>query len=282
MIVERIDLYAHFGFERKAGEQGYLTTYARPLHVEDPAGKQRPAMLVIPGGGYNVVSSREKECVALEFLQQGYNCFTLDYSVAPSFYPTQLLEAALAMLYIRETAPTFATDVSHVGVIGFSAGAHLSAMLSNVGTNKDIDRLLNGRAKDAQPNAAVLCYGVVAYDKANTHTSTFRVVSGGGKVDVSKVDPVQLVTKDTAPAFLWHTADDELVSFSNSVSYALALQKHGVPFELHVFQHGAHGLSIATAETLGNVSDTDKSVSQWVQLAETWLSHNQGFGLKFN
>ena len=282
MIVERIDLYKHFGLKRTGQEQGYLTTYARPLHSEEPQNKLRPAMLVVPGGGYMIVSNREKECVALEFLRQGYNCFTLDYSVSPCCYPTQLLEAAMAMLYIKETAPDFATDNSHVAVIGFSAGAHLAAMLSNVSANKDIDKLLGGRAKDAQPNAAVLCYGVVSYDKSNTHISTFNVVSNNGKVDVNKVDPTLLVTDKTAPAFLWHTADDDVVPFTNSVNYAMALHKHGVPFELHVFQSGVHGLSLATEETIGHGrNETNPSAQQWVQLALNWLSQKQGFGIKF-
>ena len=282
MIVKTIDLYEHFGFKRQGQEQGYLTTYACPLHCEDPQNKKRPAMLVIPGGGYHMVSNREKECIALQFLAQGYNSFTLQYSVTPCSYPTQILEAAMAMLYIRENADAFATDVTHVGAIGFSAGAHLAAMLSNVGTNKDIDALLNGRAKDAQPNAAVLCYGVVSYDKANTHSLTFKVVSNEGKVDINKVDPVQLVTEQTAPAFLWHTADDTVVPFKNSVDYALQLNKHGVPFELHIFQSGVHGLSLATEETAGSADGVNPSANQWVQLALTWLSQKQGFGLKFN
>lgn len=280
MIVERIDLYAHFGLKRTGQEQGYLTTYARPLHNEEPQNKRRPAMLVIPGGGYMIVSNREKECVALEFLRQGYNAFTLDYSVSPCCYPTQLLEAAMAMLYVKQKANDFATDSAHVGAIGFSAGAHLAAMLSSVAQNKDIDKLLAGRAKDAQPNAAVLCYGVVSYDKSNTHVSTFNVVTNGGKLNPSKLDPSALVTGQTAPAFLWHTADDAVVPFTNSVNYALALQKHGVPFELHVFQSGVHGLSLASEETACNPDGINPSAQQWVQLALNWLAQKQGFAIK--
>lgn len=279
MIVERIDLYKHFGFARKDNEQGYLTTYARPLHGEEPQNKRRPAMLVIAGGGYEIVSNREKECVALEFLRQGYNCFTLDYSVNPCCYPTQIMEAVMAMEFIRETAQRFATDAEHVGVIGFSAGAHLAAMLSSVGDNADVKSTLGELARNAQPNAAVLCYGVL--DKDNAHPGTFAVVTDDGKVDVSKVDPARLVTSKTAPAFLWHTADDPTVPCTNSVNYALALKNHGVPFELHIFQHGGHGLSLATEDSAYNDDGVNVGVQQWVQLALTWLSNSQGFGLKF-
>lgn len=281
MVVERIDLYKHFGFARKGNEQGYLTTYARPLHSEESQNKRRPAMLVIAGGGYEIVSDREKECVTLEFLRQGYNCFTLDYSVNPCCYPTQIIEAAMAMAFIRKTAQQFATDTEHVGVIGFSAGAHLAAMLSSVDANTDVKSLLGELARYAQPNAAVLCYGVVSYDNGKTHLGTFDVVSDCGKVDIRKVDPVQLVTSKTAPAFLWHTADDPTVPCENSVNYALALKNHGVPFELHIFQHGGHGLSLATEDSAYNLDGVNVGAQQWVQLALNWLSNSQGFGLKF-
>lgn len=281
MVIEKIDLYKRFGIARKGNEQGYLTTYARPLHSEEPQNKKRPAMLVIAGGGYQIVSNREKECVALEFLQQGYNCFTLDYSVDPCYYPTQILEAAMAMVYVRETAEQFATDVNHVGVVGFSAGAHLAAMLSSVVENADVKRLLGERALNAQPNAAVLCYGVVSFDKGNTHVGTFDVVSDFGKVDINKVDPVQLVTRKTAPAFLWHTADDPTVPCINSVNYALALKNHDVPFELHIFQNGCHGLSLATEESAYNADGVNVGAQQWVKLALNWLKNSQGFSLKF-
>ncbi|MCM1289644.1 MAG: alpha/beta hydrolase [Corallococcus sp.] len=281
MIVQKIDLYKHFGINRKGGEQGYLTTYARPLNDEEPQNKKRPAMLIIAGGGYKIVSNREKECVALQFLQRGYNCFVLDYSVDPCCYPTQISEAAMAMLYVRETANQFATDAQHAGAIGFSAGAHLTAMLSSVCSNADVKRLLGEHVINARPDAVVLCYGVVSYDKSNTHISTFDVVSDGGKIDLNKVDPVQLVTDKTSPAFLWHTADDTVVPFTNSVNYALALKKHNVPFELHVFQNGCHGLSLATEESACNSETVNVSAQQWVELALNWLSVSQGFGLKF-
>lgn len=281
MIIQKIDLYEHFGFKRSGHEQGYLTTYARPLHSEDIPGKKRPSMLVIAGGGYQIVSNREKECVALEFLRQGYNCFVLDYSVEPCSYPSQILEAALSMLYIRDTASQFATDENHVAAIGFSAGAHLTAMLSSISVNDDMRRLLGNRVDNAQPNAAVLCYGVLAYDNANTHISTFTIVSDGGKVELSKVDPISLVSSKTAPTFLWHTADDVVVPFTNSVKYALALKDNGVPFELHVFESGVHGLSIATEETACNADGVNVGAQQWVKLALNWLSDNQGFRLRF-
>ena len=75
MIFEKVDLYEYFGLRRKSNEKGILTVYARPLHGEEPQDKRRPAMLVLPGGGYKFVSAREGECVALEWLQRGYNAF---------------------------------------------------------------------------------------------------------------------------------------------------------------------------------------------------------------
>lgn len=281
MIFEKVDLYEYFGLRRKSNEKGILTVYARPLHGEEPQDKRRPAMLVLPGGGYKFVSAREGECVALEWLQRGYNAFVLDYSVSPNCYPVQLVEATMAMLYIRQTADKFATDKKHVACVGFSAGAHLCAMLSSIATNCDVT-VLGEKLRKAQPDAVVLCYGVLSLAQADKgNSNTFAVVSDNFRVSGDSVDPVSLVSEQTSPAFLWHTRTDGTVSFKNSVDYAMQLQKYGVPFELHVFCNGPHGLSLATKETTCNDEKVGVCVSVWVQLAANWLSQTQGFEIKY-
>ena len=106
MITEKTDLFEYFGIKRNKESKGILTSYMRDPIGGDPAYiKARPAMLVIPGGGYACVSDREGEPVALEYLNRGYHAFVLDYDVAPDCcYPSQILEAAMAMIYIRKNA----------------------------------------------------------------------------------------------------------------------------------------------------------------------------------
>lgn len=270
MFCEKIDLYSYFGLERKRGQSGYLYTYARVLNGEEPPTKTRPAMLIIPGGGYAMVSNREAEPVALHWLSLGYNCFVLDYSISPEYYPTQLTEAALAVLYIKRNAGKFSTDVNHIAAIGFSAGAHLCAMLSQIGENRDVSFACEN--KYLQPAAVVLCYGVLSRN-ADKSARTFENISFKGKVPYDKIDPILSVTPNTSPAFLWTTVNDNCVPFANSVEYAMELSKNRVPFELHVFRNGRHGLSVATVDTAWDSSGAgiDDNVAQWKNLAKNWL-----------
>lgn len=277
MICEKIDLYAYFGLERKQNQRGYLYTYARVPNGEEPPTKRRPAMLILPGGGYAMVSDREAEPVALFWTSLGYNCFVLNYSIAPEYYPTQLTEAALAVWFIKQNAEKFAIDTNFVAAIGFSAGAHLCAMLSQIGENKDIK--LGCENKELQPNAVLLCYGVLSC--ACGHARTFENVSNGGKIPYKKVDPSVMVTANTAPTFLWTTVNDNCVPFENSMVYAMELSKNSVPFELHVFRKGRHGLSVATADTAWPDGEgIDDNIAEWKTLAKNWLE-SLGYGVHF-
>ena len=111
MICKRIDLYEYFGLNRPNGGMGYLDTYVRNNDIltseRDPSLpiRKRPAMLIIPGGGYEHVSGREGEPIAVEYMREGFQAFVLDYSIAPAVrYPSQLLEACMAMVYVKENA----------------------------------------------------------------------------------------------------------------------------------------------------------------------------------
>ena len=138
MKTERIDLYEHFGIPRPNGAEGYLTTYIIERNKEFSGKRFRPAMLVIPGGGYKMVSAREEEPIALYYLSQGFDAFTLKYSVKPIAFPYQLLEGCMAMAYIRENAEELGVDKEHVSAIGFSAGGHLCGMLGSISDEKEI------------------------------------------------------------------------------------------------------------------------------------------------
>ena len=109
MIYETIDLYDYFKIGRGGATGGYLTAYARS-QLSELYRKTRPAILVIPGGGYGMISGREGEPVALEFLSKGYAAFRLKYTVETA-YPVPLNEAVMAMRFIRENAARIATDI---------------------------------------------------------------------------------------------------------------------------------------------------------------------------
>lgn len=271
MKLDRIDLYAYFGIERPDGAQGYLNAYVIERSKEFSPNRIRPAMLVIAGGGYGFVSEREKEPVALYYLAQGYNAFTLEYSIAPIKYPYQLLEGCMAMLYIKQNADILGVDPEHVAAIGFSAGGHLCAMLATISDEKEVKDFLGDKVSLCRPDAVILSYPVITTGE-KTHFGTAKNISGGDEALKARLSLENRVTKNASPAFIWSTATDAGVPCENSLYMASAYSKLKVPFELHIFAEGVHGLSIATEE----VNTPNAPVSEWFNLSLTWLK-NRGF-----
>ncbi len=270
MKTDTIDLYNYFNIKRPEGGAGYLTTYI----IDDYdfcKGRIRPAMLVIAGGGYSMVSQREEEPIALTYVAQGYNAFTLNYSVAPLSFPTQLLEACMAMLYIRKNAEKLFVDPSKVAGIGFSAGGHLLGTLANLYDCEEIKSVLGEDIKLCRPDAVIYSYAVVSAHE-NTHVGSITNVSGGDEKIKNRMGIEDSVSPSSPPAFIWATANDQAVPSNCSLVLALAYKNNGVPFELHIFEDGVHGLSLCTSET--NMENF--AVKEWIPMSITWLK-NRGF-----
>ena len=270
MLCEKIDLYKHFGLIRKGGEDGYLNVYI-PEAPDYPT-RVRPAMLVIAGGGYAYVSPREKECVALAYVSQGFAAFTLEYSVAPVKFPAQLIEGAMALAYIRESAERYAIKPDKVAAVGFSAGGHLTGMLGTLFEYAEVKAALKDKAALVRPDAVILSYPVITCgDKA--HKGSFYNLCGEENLKLQKELSLEnCVNVKSSPAFIWATADDGGVQSENALYMALAYKAAGVPFELHIFENGVHGLSLATEET-GYIN---QPVQKWLTLSFTWLK-SRGF-----
>lgn len=265
MYCEKIDLYKYFGLKRKGEEKGYLNVYI-PEAPDYPT-RVRPAILVIAGGGYGCVSPREKECIALAYIANGFAAFTLEYSIAPVRFPSQLVEAAMAMAYIRENAEKFAIKSDKIAAIGFSAGGHLAGMLATLFDCEEVKATLKEKAALIRPDAVVLSYPVITSgDKA--HKGSFYNLCGEENLKLQEELSLEnCVSANSSPAFIWATADDGAVPSENALYMACAYKKAGVPFELHIFEHGQHGLSLATAET----GVINKPVQKWLSLSITWL-----------
>ena len=220
---------------------------------------RRPAVLVLPGGGYARQADHESEPVAEWLAALGIHAYVLRYSVAPHRHPAPLEDAKEALLAIREGALGLAVDNTRVGVLGFSAGGHLAATLSTaVATgNARLD------VEAACPDLTILCYPVVSLTEAVHQGSVDNLVGGSPSDDLLRELSADLqVTAATPPAFVWHTADDAAVPVHHSLSYAGALVRAGVPAELHVFPEGRHGLGLAR-ELPGP--------DQWTSLCASWL-----------
>ena len=235
----------------------------------------RAALLVCPGGGYEWLSDREAEPIAKTFFAAGLNAFVLRYSLREDArFPQPLLDASLAMKHIRENASKYNIDPERVFVIGFSAGGHLAASLGTlwykdyVYDNVPMPYGLN------KPTGTILSYPVINGGKY-AHRGSFDWLCGEGKNDPEVIDMYSIdkqVSEKTAPAFIWHTADDELVPVQNSLFLAQALSNAGVPYELHIYPSGVHGMALANEETWkGEPKLKNDYMAGWVRDAIHWI-----------
>lgn len=227
-----------------------------------------PAVLICPGGGYAFVSDREGEPVALRCNAEGFHAFVLRYTVAPQAeYPTALVQAAKAMAMIRRHADEWNLKADQVAVCGFSAGGHLAGSLSVLWDSPTVKEALQS-GDCPRPDAQILCYPVITSGEF-AHKDSFRNLLGTqySEQAAQELSLERLVRFDTPPAFLWHTVSDDAVPVENSMLYAAALRKSGVPFELHLYEKGRHGLSLCDLTTGEEAPDC----ASWVLLAARFL-----------
>ena len=223
----------------------------------------RGAVLICPGGGYTGRAAHEGEPVARRFNEAGFHAFVVQYRVSPNRHPGPIRDASRAMRMIRLHAEAWKASANHVAICGFSAGGHLAASLG-VHFGKDylksscpVDSLSN------RPDAMILCYPVITSGKFAHRGSFMNLLGRDASEDLLKQMSLELqVRSDTPPAFLWHTQEDQGVPVENSILFAQALRRHGIPFELHVYERGRHGLGLAPE---------DEHVATWALLACQWL-----------
>lgn len=272
MITERIYLKEQFPALGKDECNAYVDYYipsAYGKEREDLRDKKHPCMVVCPGGGYNYTSDRESEPVAMHFAAEGYRVAVVRYSCAPHCFPQQLLEVAGAMELIYEHAEEWRIDTSRIAIIGFSAGGHLAAQYSNRYNCEEI-RAIFPESKGVQ--ACVLSYPVIT-DTTPTHGGTVRNFVGHEPIERNEkgCSCECIVSDQTPPTFLWHTSEDAAVPVRNSLLYAQALSEHKIPFEMHIYPYGSHGLSLANP-VVGNYTDEKVlRVCKWLEEAKSWL-----------
>lgn len=208
------------------------------------AAVKRPAVLVIPGGGYQNCSDREAENVASLYVQAGFHGFVLRYSVAEhKTWPNPLVDYQQAMTLIRQNADSWGVIADQIAVIGFSAGGHLAAAAATLSQNR--------------PNAAILGYAVT-----------------GGDVKLcnpTAPDTIAAVDGNTCPCFLFATRNDDLVPIRNTIGFAGALAEAGISFESHIYSFGPHGFSLCTPGEYEIGRDISARVPQWAEDSIGWL-----------
>ena len=248
---------------------GSLTVYLRDAAPAMPNALRRPVVVVVPGGGYNHVSAREADPVALQFAAAGYHTAILTYSVgegARHYQPLRQLNAAIGLL--RSHAEAWNLLPEKIAVCGFSAGGHLAL------SGAVLD--LSDGTPMHRPNAVLLAYPVITAGKY-AHRGSF--VQLAGSEDPAAQQPFTLedkITPATPPVFVWHTMEDQTVPVENTLLLLTALRRAGVPCEAHLFEKGRHGTSISTAE----VDAASAHRHHWVELALEWLGETFDFDLK--
>ena len=229
-----------------------VTAYLHSYVCEN-SHESHPALIVLPGGGYRYTSAREADPVALRYFAHAVNTFILDYPTDKDIIVEKPLETVKQLVdHLIENRKEYGIDEGRMAVIGFSAGAHLAASYGTI-------------YKGEHLKAMILGYPVIS-SREFGHQGSFQTLcrSEEAKAFYSLEDRVD---EDTLPSFIFHTSDDGNVNVRNSLIFADALARHNVPFEMHIFPHGVHGLSVATKET-GNRNEEFQS---WVDLSIKWL-----------
>lgn len=234
------------------------------LHLLPASSTPRGAVLVCPGGGYGHRAAHEAEPIARAFNAHGFHAFVVQYRIKPCRHPAPLADAVHAMRLIRRNAAAWGVSPDHIAVCGFSAGGHLAGSL---GVLHDEIPATAPDDPTGRPDAMILSYAVLS--TRAQHKGSFDNLLGPD-ADATLRDRFSIeqnVTANTPPTFLWHTADDGAVPVENALLMAMALRAHKVPFELHVFPHGPHGVGLAN----GPDRKCSPRIAAWMGLACGWL-----------
>ncbi len=236
------------------------------IYLPPPNQATGAAVVICPGGGYGALAlNHEGRQIANWLNSLGVAAFVLKYRLGPRYrHPIELGDAQRSIRIARAQAAEWGVDPARVGIWGFSAGGHLASTAS---THFDEG---NGNASDlidragSRPDFAILAYPVITFNAPHVHAGSRRNLLGDSpdpKLVENLSNDLQ-VTSRTPPTFLFHTNEDKAVPVENSVLYFMALRKAGVPAEMHIFEHGPHGVGLAMS---------DPALSEWPGLLVNWM-----------
>jgi acetyl esterase/lipase len=212
------------------------------------AGPRSPALLVLPGGGYQNLAEHEGAGYAEFFAGYGIRTFVLKYRLNRHAYrhPAMLFDAARAIRYLRANATELQINPEQIGIIGSSAGGHLAATLMTKFDDGDPASADPIERVSSRPDLGILCYPVITFQGPFAQIETRDRLVGPEATEKVKalLSAEQQVTAQTPPCFIWHTVEDEIVPVENALLYASALRAAGVPFALHLYEKGLHGIGL--------------------------------------
>lgn len=252
----------------QAGQIRYAKVIEPTLEVHIPEKKNlsRAAVIIIPGGGYSIVSyTNEGTDIAKAFNNLGITAFILKYRLPSdktmedkSIGPLQ--DAQQAIKLVRMQASKWNIDTAKIGIIGFSAGGHLA---STAGTHFDKAVISNAEMTNLRPSFMILMYPVISLTEELMHKGSKNNLIGESADSslVMQYSNETQVSERTPPTILIHAGDDKTVKVGNSILFYQALQKCSIPAELHIYPNGGHGFGI------NNKTTHDK----WIERVENWL-----------
>lgn len=250
----------------------YLQTDYREGHWHQ---EPRPVFLILPGGSYYFHSEREAEPVALAFTALGWHCAVLYYSVGEdSRMPQPLEDVSLAIWYLRSHAGEYHIDPDRIIVGGFSAGGNLAAIVGTQWNTSGLCERLGIPYRGNRPDALMLAYAPTSLQGLAPVSEDLLATEPTGSAftdPTPEVDAAARVSQDTPPVFIWTTGQDQLVDPAHSLTFAEACLRQKVPFELHFFQFGQHGLALANEVTDFGLPE-QPNVSLWVPMFARWAS----------
>ena len=221
------------------------------------------AVIIFPGGGYVMRAEHEGDGYAKWLAKNGITAFVVSYRVAPYKHPAQLSDAMRAIKFVRFYAEKYGIDRDKIAVMGSSAGGHLAAAVS-VHHDSDVYEPTDRIDKEsARPDATILCYPVIDMGMYGHDVTRNALLGARCKMAMRELMSLQFqVNEDTPEAFIWHTATDSVVDVTNSLLYAQALREEDIPFEMHIYPMGEHGLGLA---------ENEEYVAKWSDNLMAWL-----------
>jgi len=231
-----------------------------PYLIDSP--EPKAAVIVCPGGGYNHLAEHESGPIAEWLVSLGVASFVLKYRLQPYTTDESLMDAQRAIRTVRANAKEWNIDPERIGILGFSAGGHLVCRAATEFASAELNADDPIDNQSSRPDAIVACYAATTRTGKDKNSRMKENVGDSLGAWANTPGIAANVTPETPTAFLWHTSDDPVVPVECSLIYAEALHRASVPFALHVFPHGRHGLGLCTQNPEIN----------WTELCGNWLT----------
>ena len=237
-------------------------------YLPEPDEATGAALVVFPGGGYGGLAQHEGNDYALWFNQHGITAFVVKYRLGSNGYrhPAMLHDAARALRLVRARAGEWKIDPKRVGIIGSSAGGHLaSTLLTHFDAGRpDADDPIERQS--SRPDLGILCYPVITMGEYTHQGSKNNLLGKDPSPELVRLLSNELqVTPETPPCFLFHTFEDTAVPVENSLRFAAALRKAGVPFDLHIYQKGRHGIGLGDKPPFAHIHPWANDCLFWLK-----------------